>query len=422
MVIELLEGKPPYHFLDPMPALFRIVQDDCPPIPEGCSPIVKDFLYHCFQKDVNLRVSAKKLLRHPWMVSARKQMGLSPVIDKKGKDGGVNENDTARRSSNYGYDEAVLKVQEWNEALKCMLFEIDLIYIFFLSIVTIAPTRPSKPAPRKSFQNDGRHSPTPSAPSIIQPSSPTLTPSNSSQQTMTPSKWKSSTAPTKPTYAISGMNGPLGFIEKSREPLPMVLQEPEDETDNWDDDFEEGISLTKLQGLDRSFEEDKPEIDDNARTIRPHRSPSLSKHPVASAPSANMTPIVEDYSDLAGDEDDVFQGKVADFKLKNSAKRGLFHPKDIKTVGLMPSEPAPQSAPLSETTPIPSRSGISPISRVPSSSRSHSRSNSVAGSLGRAEAARVIQNQEFDKYAEEPDEDYEDVFGKSTGPGTLSHC
>lgn len=39
VVIELLEGKPPYHFLDPMPALFRIVQDDCPPIPEGASPV-----------------------------------------------------------------------------------------------------------------------------------------------------------------------------------------------------------------------------------------------------------------------------------------------------------------------------------------------------------------------------------------------
>ena len=50
-------------------------------------------------------------------------MGLSPVIDKKGKDG-ANENDTGRRSSNYGYDEAVLKVQEWNEALKCMLIDI----------------------------------------------------------------------------------------------------------------------------------------------------------------------------------------------------------------------------------------------------------------------------------------------------------
>jgi len=101
-----------------MPALFRIVQDDCPPIPEGASPIVKDFLYHCFQKDSNLRISAKKLLRHPWMVSARKQM------TREEKEGGVpDEGDGARGErrplSNYNYDEAVLKVQEWNEALRC---------------------------------------------------------------------------------------------------------------------------------------------------------------------------------------------------------------------------------------------------------------------------------------------------------------
>lgn len=111
-VIELLEGKPPYHFLDPMPALFRIVQDDCPPIPDGASPIVKDFLYHCFQKDCNLRVSAKKLLKHPWMVSARRQMGTQQA--ERGSAGA-----DRRPLSNYNYDEAVLKVQEWNEALKC---------------------------------------------------------------------------------------------------------------------------------------------------------------------------------------------------------------------------------------------------------------------------------------------------------------
>ena len=110
VVIELLEGHPPYHTLDPMPALFRIVQDDCPPIPEGASPIVKDFLYHCFQKDCNLRVSAKKLLRHPWMVSTRRQMEDAPR-ESQGPGG--------RPLSNYNYDEAVLKVQEWNEALKC---------------------------------------------------------------------------------------------------------------------------------------------------------------------------------------------------------------------------------------------------------------------------------------------------------------
>jgi hypothetical protein len=32
-------------------------------------------------------------------------------------------------------------------------------------------------------------------------------------------------------------------------PLSFVLQAPEEQTDNWDDDFEEGISFTKLQGM-----------------------------------------------------------------------------------------------------------------------------------------------------------------------------
>ena len=110
-VIELLEGRPPYHALKPMQALYRIVQDDSPPIPEGASPIVKDFLYHCFQKDCNLRISAKKILRHPWMLSAKKQM-----TDGKRTKGEVQG---SRPLSNYNFDEAVLKVQEWNEALRC---------------------------------------------------------------------------------------------------------------------------------------------------------------------------------------------------------------------------------------------------------------------------------------------------------------
>jgi len=142
VVIELLEGHPPYHTLDPMPALFRIVQDDCPPIPEGASPIVKDFLYHCFQKDSNLRISGKKLLRHPWMVSARRQMDGRDNRPSGGPTAGVGsgapgekaEKSTAsagdtqggekKRHSNYNYDEAVLKVQEWNEALKCEYYRL----------------------------------------------------------------------------------------------------------------------------------------------------------------------------------------------------------------------------------------------------------------------------------------------------------
>ncbi|CAK4010492.1 Cytokinesis sepH [Lecanosticta acicola] len=95
-VIELLDGRPPYYKFAPMPALFRIVNDDHPPLPEGASPLVRDFLMQCFQKDPNLRVSAKKLLKHPWIVSAKKADKKKPTE----------------------YDEAVKSVQEWNEALK----------------------------------------------------------------------------------------------------------------------------------------------------------------------------------------------------------------------------------------------------------------------------------------------------------------
>jgi serine/threonine protein kinase len=49
-VIELLTCVPPYYDLQPMPALFRIVQDDNPPIPDSLSPDITDFLRQCFKK------------------------------------------------------------------------------------------------------------------------------------------------------------------------------------------------------------------------------------------------------------------------------------------------------------------------------------------------------------------------------------
>ena len=53
----------------------------------------------CFQKDPNLRVSARKLLKHPWIVNARRSDSVVPTHPPK-------------------YDEAVKSVQQWNEALK----------------------------------------------------------------------------------------------------------------------------------------------------------------------------------------------------------------------------------------------------------------------------------------------------------------
>ncbi|EEB09272.2 STE/STE11/CDC15 protein kinase Cdc7 [Schizosaccharomyces japonicus yFS275] len=81
-VIELLEGKPPYFDLDPAPALFRMVKDDHPPIPANISQAAKDFLLECFQKDPNLRVSSRKLLRHPWVKAHRITTKFSEAIDE----------------------------------------------------------------------------------------------------------------------------------------------------------------------------------------------------------------------------------------------------------------------------------------------------------------------------------------------------
>ena len=98
-VIELLEGKPPYHKFNSVAALYRIVNDDHPPLPETMSQACEDFLMQCFQKDPNLRVTAKKLLKHPWIVNNKRANAVKPV-------------ETAQ------FDEVVKSVQEWNEALK----------------------------------------------------------------------------------------------------------------------------------------------------------------------------------------------------------------------------------------------------------------------------------------------------------------
>ncbi|XP_077248433.1 MAP3K epsilon protein kinase 1-like isoform X3 [Tasmannia lanceolata] len=76
-VIELLTCVPPYYDLQPMPALFRIVQDEQPPIPDNLSPDITDFLRQCFKKDAMQRPDAKTLLLHPWIQNSRRALQSS---------------------------------------------------------------------------------------------------------------------------------------------------------------------------------------------------------------------------------------------------------------------------------------------------------------------------------------------------------
>lgn len=50
LAVELLTGQPPYFDLQPMSALYNIVQNPHPPLPPGASPSMQDFLLQCFRK------------------------------------------------------------------------------------------------------------------------------------------------------------------------------------------------------------------------------------------------------------------------------------------------------------------------------------------------------------------------------------
>lgn len=82
-VIELLNGEPPYFNLDAMPALYRIVQDQHPPLPTGISAECEDFLMDCFKKHPTSRKTAEQLLQHPWILQGKKQTQPTPVTTKE---------------------------------------------------------------------------------------------------------------------------------------------------------------------------------------------------------------------------------------------------------------------------------------------------------------------------------------------------
>lgn len=79
-IVELVTGYPPYHELEQMPALYRVVHDLHPPLPLGISPYLRDFLLSCFQKDPEKRSSAQQLLEHPWIRNALRSCDYDEAV------------------------------------------------------------------------------------------------------------------------------------------------------------------------------------------------------------------------------------------------------------------------------------------------------------------------------------------------------
>ncbi|KAF8494601.1 kinase-like domain-containing protein, partial [Russula emetica] len=69
-IIELLTGRPPYgDLVNALNVMFRIVENDGPPIPEGLSDLLAAFLKDCFRKTPAQRPSADELSQYEWSLN-----------------------------------------------------------------------------------------------------------------------------------------------------------------------------------------------------------------------------------------------------------------------------------------------------------------------------------------------------------------
>lgn len=85
-IIELLTGHPPYSDTpNGMSVMFKIVEDDHPPFPEGCSEDLLDFLGKCFIRNPEDRPTAEALFEHPWLkqnFESARVWQINPFVDR----------------------------------------------------------------------------------------------------------------------------------------------------------------------------------------------------------------------------------------------------------------------------------------------------------------------------------------------------
>ncbi|KAI1370501.1 cell division control protein [Hypoxylon crocopeplum] len=390
-VIELLSGRPPYHHLQAMPALFAIVNDDHPPLPEGVSSAARDFLIQCFQKDPNLRVSARKLLKHNWIVGCRRSD--APVAKAPGN-----------------FSQAVEEVKQWNKALTSSETNLRASggsdSVMPMHHGHQPASRPNMPTPAKGPFALGK--PRPTAEDFR---SPELADDdnwdNDFATAISPGALK--LPHVKPQDHFGGMLSAdrlkaFAFIDHSR-----------DISTNWENDCEgELMTIKKLQPVQ---DEDPQE-----KTIRPNwkisakpenfieakpqalksspRKKSGSGHQKQKSQPKNQLGIkfelpsrpdmayreqsVEDYSDLFDDNNSLFNQRLSLNKKPDTPQ--LFHPSDLT------------SLPRSMQSPV-----TGSMRRQPSARPS---------ALPDRPMQRSKSSIEIQKFAEdEEDEDFSDIFG-----------
>jgi hypothetical protein len=82
MLMEMVEGEPPYLEFPPLRALFLITTKGIPPLNnvDQFSPELIDFYNKCLEKDVDKRPGADDLLDHPFLAKACEPSHFAPII------------------------------------------------------------------------------------------------------------------------------------------------------------------------------------------------------------------------------------------------------------------------------------------------------------------------------------------------------
>ena len=251
----------------------------------------------CFQKDPNLRVSARKLLKHPWIVNARRS---DSVVPKKPTE----------------YDEAVKSVQEWNEALKSPNAG---------SLRRASRPVSSSPIPGYRDQVPASKTPSKATPSMTKPRVNTAI--YQSPESTTDDNWDddftSAISPSALQLPHLKPHDNYGGLLSSEKLKAYASFEAVTEEANWDDEFEGELTVKSPLQVTKSdpLQTIRPYYPKNADTARmqhaaPTKSPpskgrkvkvgpSLHNKKLSPKPAKVLPPIMsygedsaEDYSDL----------------------------------------------------------------------------------------------------------------------------
>ncbi|KAJ3529989.1 hypothetical protein NM208_g9521 [Fusarium decemcellulare] len=373
-VIELLQGKPPYHNLAAMPALFAIVNDDHPPLPEGISAAARDFLMQCFQKDPNLRVTARKLLRHAWITGCRRT--VAPV---------------SRAPANFS--DAVEEVKQWNKALKS-------------SESSLRASTGSEGGPSTRFLGG-----TPAKGSL------SLAKPRPGAEAFNDDNWDDDFATAISPSALQlphlkPQDNFGGLLSSDRLKAFASVNDGRNESSTFDDEFDGELmtikGLNHWQDTDPQEQTIRPLPKKTNKVMEPSKSHSRNKSSSSKAvgPGRTRSPTkshfnkfelpsrpdvvyreqsIEDFSDLFVDNDSVFAHKVNQAGSRQSDAPQLFHPSDLTTLPRSMQDPiggSMKKKPTSRPSVLPDR----PMRRTRSSI-------------------------EIQKFAEDDDEDFSDIFG-----------